>query len=163
MIVEFELVRNEDESGVSGTGVVAEGVILDHGACVVTWFNSLTVNVYTSPWEVIDIHGHGGKTRLRAKRGRLQFTRGKRTTRGDEFEAVYMNVTADGLIGAHYYHNKGRWIVSKITDPARSWDVYNAQNCGLAQGAFECGFSQPYDADSASWVEPVCPYPDEES
>ena len=161
MIVEFELVRDEDESGVSGTGVVAEGVILDHGACVVTWFNSLTVSVYTSPWEVIDIHGHGGKTRLRAKRGRLQFTRGKRTPRGDEFEAVYLDTSGPKIIAANYWHDKGRWILHDYPDD-QAWDAMNGQNCGLAQGAFECGFSQPYDADSASWVEPACPYPDEE-
>ncbi len=34
---QFHLVRTEDESGVSGTGYVAEGVIFSNGWCVLRW------------------------------------------------------------------------------------------------------------------------------
>ena len=39
----FRLVREEDESGVSGTGVVAVGVEFPSGAVVFEWLNDRTV------------------------------------------------------------------------------------------------------------------------
>ena len=61
----FELRRDEDESGVSGTGTVAQGVIFDNGQCVLTWLTPHTsVAVYQNIEAVIAIHGHGGKTRV---------------------------------------------------------------------------------------------------
>jgi hypothetical protein len=59
----FVLVRYEDESGVSGTGVVAEGVQFSTGRCVLAWvtrFQSLAI--YNSVDEIRAIHGHDGKT-----------------------------------------------------------------------------------------------------
>jgi hypothetical protein len=59
----FVLVRYEDESGVSGTGVVAEGVQFSTGRCVLAWvtrFQSLAI--YNSIDEIRAIHGHDGKT-----------------------------------------------------------------------------------------------------
>ena len=41
----FDLIRNTDESGVSGTGKVLEGVIFTDGTCVVRW---VTVNAAQS-------------------------------------------------------------------------------------------------------------------
>ncbi len=61
----FVLVRYEDESGVSGTGVVAEGVQFSTGRCVLAWvtrFRSLAI--YNSIEEIRDIHGHDGKTHV---------------------------------------------------------------------------------------------------
>jgi len=61
----FELRRTEDESGISGTGTVAQGVIFDNGWCALTWLTEHTsVAFYTSIAEVIAIHGHGGKTEV---------------------------------------------------------------------------------------------------
>ena len=61
----FELQRDVDESGVSGTGVVAQGVIFDNGWCALTWLTKHTsVAFYTDINEVIAIHGHGGKTHV---------------------------------------------------------------------------------------------------
>lgn len=61
----FELRRTEDESGISGTGTVAQGVIFDNGTCVLTWLTEHTsVAVYASIDTVVKIHGHGGKTRV---------------------------------------------------------------------------------------------------
>jgi hypothetical protein len=61
----FELRRVVDESGVSGTGLVAQGVIFDTGWCVLSWLTQhRSVAFYESIEEVIAIHGHGGKTRI---------------------------------------------------------------------------------------------------
>lgn len=61
----FRLKRNEDESGVSGVGYVAEGVQFSDGTCVLHW-NSITpcTAIYRSPIELTHIHGHGGKTEI---------------------------------------------------------------------------------------------------
>lgn len=59
----FNLVRNEDESGVSGTGLVAQGIQFDTGACAMAWLTSVSsIAIYSSIDDVIHIHGHGGKT-----------------------------------------------------------------------------------------------------
>lgn len=59
----FRLKRNEDESGVSGTGYVAEGVKFSDGQCVINWLtDTRSIGLYHSPVEMIHIHGHGGKT-----------------------------------------------------------------------------------------------------
>ncbi len=61
----FVLVRYEDESGVSGTGVVAEGVQFSTGRCVLAWvtrFRSLAM--YNHIDEIRQIHGHDGKTHV---------------------------------------------------------------------------------------------------
>jgi hypothetical protein len=61
----FELRRDEDETGVSGTGVVAQGVIFDNGRCSMTWLTDHTSTaVYESIDDVKAIHGHQGKTRV---------------------------------------------------------------------------------------------------
>jgi len=59
----FLLVRNEDESGVSGTGVVAHGVIFSDGKCALSWLTQYTsVAIYSDLATVKHIHGHNGKT-----------------------------------------------------------------------------------------------------
>lgn len=59
----FHLVRNEDVHGVSGTGVVAQGVQFDNGQCVLTWLGHLTsVTVFHSIDVLERIHGHEGRT-----------------------------------------------------------------------------------------------------
>ena len=61
----FYLNRTEDESGVSGTGRVAQGFIFDNGKVAVTWLSEHpTVTVYDNIGEVHAIHGHGGKTEI---------------------------------------------------------------------------------------------------
>lgn len=62
----FDLVRDEDESGVSGTGTVAQGVVFDDGTAVIRWLTKFaSTAVYNSVDELIAIHGHGGKTIVR--------------------------------------------------------------------------------------------------
>ena len=60
------LVRTEDETGVSGTGVVAWIVEFPDGVAVTRW--AVTDIRQTCVWasvdDVVAIHGHGGKTRI---------------------------------------------------------------------------------------------------
>lgn len=57
--------RLEDASGVSGCGMVAEGVIFSNGKVALEWFGEhSSTNVYDSLADVEYIHGHGGKTRI---------------------------------------------------------------------------------------------------
>ena len=61
----FYLNRTEDESGISGTGRVAQGFIFDNGKVCVTWLSEHpSVTVYDSIGEVRAIHGHAGKTEI---------------------------------------------------------------------------------------------------
>jgi hypothetical protein len=61
----FNLVRTEDISGVSGTGIVAEGAQFSTGKCVLSWVTKYrSVAVYDSLEELEAIHGHDGKTRV---------------------------------------------------------------------------------------------------
>lgn len=61
----FVLERTEDESGVSGTGIVAEGVVFTNGFAVLSWLTPLTsVAVYHSLDVLERVHGHGGKTKV---------------------------------------------------------------------------------------------------
>lgn len=61
----FYLQRDVDETGVSGTGRVAEGVIFSSGWVALTWLTETTsVVFYPSLDSVKHIHGHGGKTRI---------------------------------------------------------------------------------------------------
>lgn len=61
----FWLKRKEDLSGVSGIGIVAEGVEFHDGQCVISWFGQLhSINVYPSIDTLIAIHGHEGRTEI---------------------------------------------------------------------------------------------------
>jgi hypothetical protein len=61
----FYLNRTEDESGISGTGRVAQGFIFDNGKVCVTWLSEHpSVTVYDNIGEVRAIHGHQGKTEI---------------------------------------------------------------------------------------------------
>lgn len=64
----FVLDRKEDESGVSGVGIVAEGVQFSTGKCAIGWCSDSGVNsvaVYNSIEDVEKIHGHNGRTTIK--------------------------------------------------------------------------------------------------
>jgi hypothetical protein len=64
-IATFHLLRLEDESGVSGTGWVAEGAVFSNGWVVLVWpTETPSLNFYQSIEDVEAIHGHGGQTRI---------------------------------------------------------------------------------------------------
>lgn len=59
----FHLVRNEDESGVSGEGTVAEGVVFTDGSCVMRWLtHTSSTALYKTLADLETIHGHEGRT-----------------------------------------------------------------------------------------------------
>lgn len=59
----FVLNRIEDESGVSGTGIVAEGIQFSDGRCVIRWLTNVqSLAIYQNVSEVEAVHGHQGKT-----------------------------------------------------------------------------------------------------
>ena len=69
MMRRFHLERDEDASGVSGTGRVAEGVVFSDGTTILRWTPDATVNppstvIYDRIFDVTHIHGHGGLTRI---------------------------------------------------------------------------------------------------
>ena len=73
----FELIRDIDHSGLSGTGVVAEGAQFTDGTVVLRWLDHSvseanrtagvrpTTVIHDSIGSVIALHGHGGATQLR--------------------------------------------------------------------------------------------------
>ena len=61
----FFLDRTQDESGVSGTGRVAQGVQFDDGVCVLRWMTEhRSTAIYNSIEELEKIHGHNGRTQV---------------------------------------------------------------------------------------------------
>jgi hypothetical protein len=61
----FRLVRTEDVTGVSGTGIVADGVAWPDGSVSVRWRGEHPSIVFWRDLEAVEaIHGHGGRTHL---------------------------------------------------------------------------------------------------
>lgn len=61
----FELHRAEDVSGVSGTGIVAEGVQFSDGTCALRWTTQhKSTAIYSSIEDLVAIHDHNGATRV---------------------------------------------------------------------------------------------------
>lgn len=62
----FLLVRHFDPSGVSGTGIVAQGVEFADGAAALRWTGT---HPSTATWSSVEhirvIHGHSGRTVVR--------------------------------------------------------------------------------------------------
>lgn len=62
---EFYLERVVDDSGVSGTGKIAEGVLFENGWCALNWLTKYkSLGIYPSLDELLAIHGHGGHTKV---------------------------------------------------------------------------------------------------
>jgi hypothetical protein len=62
----FYLHRLEDESGISGTGRIAQGFVADNGRVALFWLSEHpSVNLYDSIGDIQTIHGHEGKTEMR--------------------------------------------------------------------------------------------------
>jgi hypothetical protein len=63
----FRLIRDDDETGISGDGHVASGVCWPDGSVTLKWHtnNAQTANInhYPHMLNMLGIHGHGGKTR----------------------------------------------------------------------------------------------------
>lgn len=61
----FRLNRREDESGVSGVGIVDEGVVFFDGTVALKWRTAVhSISVFNNIEEVIEVHGHKGLTEV---------------------------------------------------------------------------------------------------
>jgi hypothetical protein len=61
----FVLHRHEDETGVSGTGTVAEGIEFTDGTIALRWLTAVAcTGIYPSIHAVEVVHGHHGKTTI---------------------------------------------------------------------------------------------------
>lgn len=70
----FVLRRDEDATGISGTGVVAEGVVFSDGVVALRWLVPVGNPGHGNPTSVVfhdhgissveAIHGHNGKTQI---------------------------------------------------------------------------------------------------
>ena len=61
----FELHRHEDETGISGTGLVAWGVCFPDGRCALRWNTAVASTAcYDSLGDLEAIHGHNGRTEV---------------------------------------------------------------------------------------------------
>ena len=74
----FDLDRVEDESGVSGTGLVAQGVEFDDGTIALRWLTEhKSTAIYADETTLEKIHGHAGKTKIRWRDQQNNFDRGR--------------------------------------------------------------------------------------
>lgn len=63
----FVLQRNNDVTGVSGTGVVAEGVLFSNDVVALQWTSEFPTSVvfHTRGMESVEaVHGHSGATQI---------------------------------------------------------------------------------------------------
>jgi hypothetical protein len=58
----YALDRQEDVTGISGTGVIAYVLVLEHGVLVLWDAGWQTVSWYPDMETMLDIHGHDGRT-----------------------------------------------------------------------------------------------------
>ena len=59
----FVLYRREDVSGVSGTGIVADGIVYPDGRCSYRWRSGHATTVAADSIEQVEaVHGHDGRT-----------------------------------------------------------------------------------------------------
>lgn len=61
----FKLNRKDDLSGVSGTGLVAEGVEFDTGQIAICWMTKYhAIGIYENLHTLEQVHGHNGATEV---------------------------------------------------------------------------------------------------
>lgn len=79
----FRLVRDQDVSGVSGTSIVAEGVVFSTGKVVLSWCSEYRpVSVYDTVRDPHTVNGHEGRTRIQRLDPRHQGDRAERYSSG---------------------------------------------------------------------------------
>ena len=61
----FNLIRKEDQTGISGTGIVAEGTEYSNSSVSLTWLTPHWSGTwFISIHELKHIHSHNGKTKI---------------------------------------------------------------------------------------------------
>jgi len=60
----FQLYRKRDISGVSGTGIVAEGVLFGNGSVALRWLTNgvHSIVIHQNVQAMMKVHGHNGAT-----------------------------------------------------------------------------------------------------
>ena len=72
----FVLEREDDESGISGIGIIVEGIIWSDGTVAYRWLSDVaTTTIANSIEDVMILHGHDGKTKIRYLMHLLDFPR----------------------------------------------------------------------------------------
>lgn len=62
----FILERTEDVSGISGIGIIAEGIIWSDGTVAYRWLSDIATTVIADNIDIVmTLHGHDGKTKLK--------------------------------------------------------------------------------------------------
>lgn len=107
----FKVIRDEDVSGVSGTGVILEGVRFSDSHVAIHWINSKypwTTPVPEGIEALLEIHGHDGKTRLvwDDEQEPEEFTE-----EDIEFLHTVLSVPDDNLLNLH---TRARSLLSKL-------------------------------------------------
>ena len=94
----FYLQRKEDESGVSGTGRIAQGIVFDNGRVALTWLSDHpSVTVYDNIGEVRAIHGHEGKTEVVMEPDwKRSFNEVKAAIKGISFSSIIKDKLPEG-------------------------------------------------------------------
>lgn len=63
----YKFIREQDVSGISGTGYVADVVEFEDGTCVMHWnTNPSSTAHYDSVNDLMKIHSHDGRAKLQA-------------------------------------------------------------------------------------------------
>ena len=61
----FILDRVEDESGISGVGTIAEGIVWSDGTVAYRWLTDVATTIIADNIEDVEfLHGHDGKTKI---------------------------------------------------------------------------------------------------
>lgn len=109
----FKLVREEDVTGVSGTGVVVEGAVFSTGHAVVHWVNSPYPTTTPHPAgldSVMYIHDHKGAGTTRLVWDDEQPAPGF-SEEDIEFLHTILSLPDDGLVNLH---GRARSLLKKI-------------------------------------------------
>ena len=175
-MINFYLERDLDETGISGTGRVAHGVIFEDGRVAMRWLTERrTTTTYDSVLDVLELHGHGGKTRLVPvdHKGAPAYLEVYRfDTRAGyppawELACIYADSSAmivridtafdQSLTGAR--HKVVRWYASLKTKTQR----LNSARTGVASMLFESGRGtgsgvRQWDSITQEWRDFGAPY-----
>jgi len=60
----FQLDRVKDVAGISGTGLVAEGIEFEDGQVVLRWYNTGAITIFKTLQDCRLVHCAGGNTRI---------------------------------------------------------------------------------------------------
>lgn len=101
----FWLYRWKDGSGISGTGIVAEGVVFEGGQVAMRWAKSGSLGIYAHLDQVREIHGHGGDTEV------VELT--------DMFLRGAENAALDNMENAHFSSVGG--LTRRLAPVAPEW------------------------------------------